>query len=177
MVVIPNFFDCKGVIMPRITGRLHLVSGGFAPAEQGLKFQSSSGAICFCRFWYGIMITNTILVADDEKALRVILAEALTDKGFDVIQAADGSEAIQLLQATPSISILLTDIRMPQMDGFSLAEAAVAANPELKVLMMTGYAEERIPEGVLKAREVRLLFKPIAIDDLCDRISDMTSRA
>jgi len=123
------------------------------------------------------MITNTILVADDEKPLRLILAEALADKGFDVIQAADGSEAIRLLQSTPSISILLTDIRMPRMDGFSLAEAAVAAHPDLKVLMMTGYAEERIPEGVLKAREVRLLFKPIAIDDLCDRISDMTSRA
>lgn len=122
------------------------------------------------------MISNRVLLADDDEALRALVAEALTEKGLKVTQAGDGVEAMQALQSTPSISILLTDIRMPRMDGYSLAEAAVTANPELKVIMMTGFADETLPEGVLGAREVRILFKPIELDELCDRVCDMASR-
>jgi CheY-like chemotaxis protein len=122
------------------------------------------------------MISNRILVADDDEDLRALIAEALAEKGLKVTQATDGIEAMQTLQSMPSISILLTDIRMPRMDGYSLAEAAVAANPELKIIMMTGFADERPPECVLGAREVRILFKPIELDELCNRVCDMASR-
>jgi CheY-like chemotaxis protein len=122
------------------------------------------------------MISNRILVADDDEDLRALVTEALTEKGLRVTQAADGIEAMQALQSMPSISILLTDIRMPRMDGYSLAEAAVTANPELKIIMMTGFADANLPDGVLGAREVRILFKPIELDDLCDRVCDMASR-
>ena|ERR1700761_6879965 len=122
------------------------------------------------------MISNRILVAEDDDDLRTLVTEALTERGLRVTQAADGVEAMQALQSMPSISILLTDIRMPRMDGYSLAEAAVSENPELKIIMMTGFADEKLPEGVLGAREVRMLFKPIELDELCDRVCDMASR-
>jgi DNA-binding NarL/FixJ family response regulator len=62
------------------------------------------------------------------------------------------------------------------MDGYSLAEAAVTANPELKIIMMTGFADEKLPWCVLAAREVRILFKPVELDELCNRVCDMASR-
>jgi DNA-binding NtrC family response regulator len=118
-----------------------------------------------------------VLIAEDEGLLRNLLAEMLTERGIRVMQAADGLEATKILKENKGISVLLSDIRMPRMDGYDLVETAISDNPELKVLMMTGNAGDRIPPGVLKVREIATLFKPFDMDDMCDRVVAMLGRA
>ena len=117
-----------------------------------------------------------ILIAEDEQQLRQLLAEILERKNLRVVQASDGVEALQVLQDRTSIQLLLSDIRMPRMDGYSLVEKALEVAPELKVLMMTAYAEEHPPAGALKAREVRTLLKPFDPDKLGDLVHEMLAR-
>jgi DNA-binding NtrC family response regulator len=122
------------------------------------------------------MPPSQILITEDESGLRLVLSEVLTDEGFNVSEAADGLAAMEILQATPSIELIISDVRMPQMSGYELVETALKLRPELKVLMMTAYPEDRPSPAALKAREIRTLFKPFNIDRLATIVMDMVSR-
>ena len=123
------------------------------------------------------MASHQVVLAEDDKSLRLIIAEVLTDAGLNVVHAANGAEAVALLKNNPNAPVLLiTDIRMPEMDGYELAEAAIAINPAIKMLMLTGYPEMRIPPPVLQAREIRTLMKPVELDRLCTVALDMLSK-
>src|ERR1700709_754924 len=100
-----------------------------------------------------------ILVAEDEAMLRMIAVEMLGLAGFEVFEASDGVEALELLKANPQIALLVSDIRMPRMDGSALVDAGLALRPELKVLLMTGYAREA-PRQMVEMRDVQILHKP-----------------
>jgi len=117
-----------------------------------------------------------VLVAEDEAALRSLIADALTDRGLQVMQAEDGVKASRILKDNRGISVLLSDIRMPHMDGYALVDEAVSRDPELKVLMMTGNAGVRPPPAVLKAREITTLIKPFDMDRMCDIVVNMVAR-
>ncbi len=121
------------------------------------------------------MVMHRILVAEDEPALRDLFAEALSDTGYGVATAADGQMALDYLKANPGVEVLLSDIRMPVMDGYSLAESSLKLRPELKILLMTGF-DERPPKDLYFARELRTLHKPIDIFRLCALIEGMLSR-
>jgi len=122
------------------------------------------------------MSSPQVLIAEDEESLRTLIAEALTRRGVVVIQAVDGLQASQMLQDNAGISLLLSDVKMPRMDGYTLVEEALEHNPELKVLLMTAYIAERPPPAALKAREIRTLTKPFDLDRLCDLVADMLAR-
>ncbi|MDR3526433.1 MAG: response regulator [Rhizomicrobium sp.] len=107
-----------------------------------------------------------ILLAEDEAMLRLIAVEMLEDAGFEVFEASDGVEALTLLKANPEIALLVSDIKMPRLDGYGLIEAGLALKPDLKVLLMTGYADVPLPSQ-LKARDIQILHKPFMLDDLC----------
>ncbi|HMH64434.1 MAG TPA: response regulator [Rhizomicrobium sp.] len=115
-----------------------------------------------------------ILVAEDEAMLRVIAVEMLEEAGFKVFEAGDGVEALELLKANPEIALLVSDIKMPRMDGYALVEAGLVFRPDLKVLLMTGYAQEP-PPPVLKAREIQILHKPFNLERLCALAAEMTA--
>jgi len=117
-----------------------------------------------------------ILVAEDEAMLRIIAVEMLEDAGFAVFEAGDGIEALELLKANPQIALLVSDIKMPRMDGYALAEAGLQLRPELKILLMTGYAQEP-PAGLLRAREIHTLHKPFNLERLCELVGQMLARA
>lgn len=118
-----------------------------------------------------------VLVAEDDHGLRRVITESLTDAGLKVAQAENGMQAYKLLKENPQPNaLLLSDVQMPRMNGFELAAAAVALNPELKILMLTGYAEMTIPPAALQAREIRVLMKPIELDRLCALALDMLAR-
>ena len=117
-----------------------------------------------------------ILIAEDETQLRELLAQALEERNLRVVQAADGLEALGMLEDRSSIQLLLSDIRMPRMDGYDLVEKALEVSPELKILMMTAYAEDHPPIAALKAREIRTLQKPFDAGRLCDLVHEMLSR-
>jgi two-component system cell cycle response regulator CpdR len=118
-----------------------------------------------------------VLLAEDDKSLRLVMAEVLKEAGLKVAHAANGAEAYSVLKKYPqAMTLLITDIRMPEMDGYELAEAAIALNPDIKMLMLTGYPEMRIPPPALQAREIRTLMKPVELDRLCTVALDMLSR-
>ena len=120
------------------------------------------------------MASHQVLLAEDDKSLRLVIAEVLTEAGLNVVHVANGAEAVALLKNNPNAPVLLiTDIRMPEMDGYELAEAAIAINPAIKMLMLTGYPEMRIPPRALQDRQIRTLMKPVELDRLCTVALDM----
>src|SRR3974390_1508542 len=85
-----------------------------------------------------------ILIAEDEDAIRSLVARALAQDGHTVVTAGDGAEALDLLQREGgAFELLLTDIRMPLMDGIALALATARDYPDVTILLMTGYADQR----------------------------------
>ena len=122
------------------------------------------------------MTSPQVLIAEDDESLRGILAEMLAERGITVMQAVDGVQASQMLKDNICVSLLLSDVKMPRMDGYALVEEALMRNSELKVLMMTGYPGDFPPPAVLKAREIRTLAKPFDLDRMCDQVVDMLAR-
>jgi DNA-binding response OmpR family regulator len=105
-----------------------------------------------------------ILIAEDEEALRAMCARGLTMSGHDVMTACDGSEALDLLKRESGrFDLLLTDIRMPIMDGIALALAAARDFPELVILLMTGYADQRERAHGLDALIHDVISKPFTL--------------
>ena len=117
-----------------------------------------------------------VLVAEDEGVFRSHIVEMLTERGLQVLQAGDGVEASQILKDNRGISLLLSDIRMPRMDGYTLVDEAIARDPALKVLMMTGNAGKHPPSPVVKAREIATLIKPFDMNRMCDMVVEMLAR-
>jgi len=114
-----------------------------------------------------------LLLAEDEVMLRVLATEMLEEAGFHVFEAADGVEGLELLKSHPEISLLVSDIKMPRMDGYALAEAALGLKPDLKILLMTGYAQAP-PPALLKQAEVQILHKPFNLERLCALAAELT---
>lgn len=120
------------------------------------------------------MTGTPILLAEDEAMLRVLAVEMLEDAGFRVFEAGDGIEALELLKTHPEISLLVSDIKMPRMDGYTLVEAGLQFRPGLKVLLMTGYSQDP-PPHILRAVGVQILRKPFNLEKLCALAAEMTA--
>jgi two-component system, cell cycle sensor histidine kinase and response regulator CckA len=117
---------------------------------------------------------ETVLVAEDEPALRAIIRETLQSGGYTVLTAADAEEAIALArQHAGPIDIVLSDVVMPRMSGWEAARRIRAERPSVKLLFMSGYTEDALgrPELVAGARE--LLLKPFTADVLLRRLRDV----
>lgn len=112
-----------------------------------------------------------ILVADDEEALRVFLARALTLRGHQVATAMDGAEALARLSAD-KFDLLLSDIMMPVMDGITLALNAARDHPALPIIMMTGYVAEKERARDLEGLVHTIVSKPFSMDDICTQVEE-----
>jgi two-component system cell cycle response regulator CpdR len=105
-----------------------------------------------------------ILIADDEEAMRSLIARALQQDGHQVTTANDGAEALDTLaRASGAFELLLTDIRMPIMDGIALALAAARDHPAVTILLMTGYADQRERASGLDALIHDVIAKPFTL--------------
>jgi two-component system, cell cycle response regulator CpdR len=114
-----------------------------------------------------------ILIAEDEESLRAMCARGLTMSGHDVMTACDGSEALDLLKReSRRFDLLLTDIRMPIMDGIALALAAARDFPDLVILLMTGYADQRERAHGLDALIHDVIAKPFTLAALRGTIDE-----
>jgi CheY-like chemotaxis protein len=115
-----------------------------------------------------------VLMAEDEWLAAEVLAEGLSDAGFVVLTAADGQAALELAAAGALFDLLLTDLRMPRMDGRELIARLRAERPDLPVVVMTGFPP---PDGVSAlhsgAAPLRLLTKPIEIAPLVAALRDV----
>ncbi|WP_409564521.1 PAS domain-containing protein [Methylobacterium sp. J-088] len=116
---------------------------------------------------------QTVLVVDDELAVRMLIDEVLRELGYGIIEAGDGATALKILQSDTRIDLLVTDVGMPGMNGRQLADAARMSRPQLKTLFITGYAEASvISHGHLDAG-MAVMTKPFALDVLANRVRAM----
>ena len=114
-----------------------------------------------------------ILIADDEEAIRSLIARALRQDGHEVVTATDGAHALDVLgQERGAFELLLTDIRMPVMDGIALALAAARDHPELMILLMTGYADQRERAHGLDALIHDVITKPFSLADIRKAVAE-----
>jgi signal transduction histidine kinase/CheY-like chemotaxis protein len=117
-----------------------------------------------------------VLVVEDETAVRDLVVEVLGDLGYRTIEAADGPSGLRLLQSDQRIDLLVTDVGLPGLNGRQVADAARLTRPDLKILFMTGYAENAAINGGFLDPGMELLTKPFAIDALADKIRAMIER-
>ena len=116
---------------------------------------------------------ETILVVDDETAIRRLIEEVLDDLAYTVIGAGDGAAGLKIVQSGVRIDLLITDVGLPNgMNGRQLADAARAIRPDLKVLFITGYAENAAVGNGHLEYGMELLTKPFALDDLTRKVRD-----
>jgi CheY-like chemotaxis protein len=107
-----------------------------------------------------------ILIAEDDEAVGALVARALAQDGHDITLAADGAEALdRLAELKGRFDLLLTDIKMPVMDGIALALATARDHPDIIILLMTGYADQRERAQGLDALIHDVLTKPFTLHD------------
>ncbi|MGI3903463.1 MAG: PAS domain S-box protein [Janthinobacterium lividum] len=120
----------------------------------------------------GARAEETVLVVEDEASVRDLVVEVLADLGYRALEATDGPSGLRILQGDERIDLLVTDVGLPGMNGRQLAEQGRQLRPNLRVLFITGYAEEATFGGHLDPG-LQMLAKPFAIDALTDRIREM----
>jgi signal transduction histidine kinase len=117
---------------------------------------------------------ETVLVVDDEPTVRLLVTEVLEDRGYHVIEAADGPTAVKILKSNVGVDLLITDVGLPGgLTGREVAEAARAGRPNLKILFITGYAENAVIGSDLIDAATPMLSKPFSIQSLVEKISHL----
>jgi PAS domain S-box-containing protein len=119
---------------------------------------------------------ETILVVEDDATVRLLMTEVLKTLGYRYLEAGDAQAAIPLLASDTPIDLLITDVGLPNMNGRQLAEIAREHRPALKVLFVTGYAQNAIIRGGFLAPGMEMINKPFALDVLSAKISEMIER-
>ncbi len=104
-----------------------------------------------------------ILAVEDEPLVRLLIVQALEDAGHTVLEAPDGEAALSIVQSDPDLDLIVTDIRMPRLDGYELAHAARRLRPGIGFVFMTGYSKEDVPAEL---SDSQLLQKPFDPEDL-----------
>jgi two-component system, cell cycle response regulator CpdR len=114
-----------------------------------------------------------VLIADDEDSMRSLVARAIAMDGHDTVAAQDGAEALEILiRDSGAFDLLLTDIQMPVMDGIALALAAARDFPQVTILLMTGFADQRERASNLNAIVHDVITKPFSVADIRTAVAD-----
>jgi two-component system, cell cycle sensor histidine kinase and response regulator CckA len=122
----------------------------------------------------GTRASMVVLLADDELVVRSLARSVLTRAGYKVLDAVDGEQALEVSrQYTGPIDLLLTDVKMPKMDGLQLSAQISRERPGIKILLMSGR-----PSGELIVRGEKMPFlrKPFLPDVLCERLNSLLAR-
>ncbi len=117
---------------------------------------------------------ETVLVVDDEPTVRMLVAEVLTDLGYTAIEAVDGAAGLKIINSDLRIDLLVTDVGLPGgLNGRQVADAARSVRPDLKVLFITGYAENAVLSHGHLDPGMHVLTKPFGMDVLATRIRSL----
>ena len=117
---------------------------------------------------------ETVLVVDDEPTIRMLIVDALGELGYSCAEAADGPSGLKILQSGARFDLLITDVGLPGgLNGRQVADAARALRPDLKVLFITGYAENAVLNHGHIQHGMEVLTKPFAVADLAGRVDRM----
>jgi two-component system cell cycle sensor histidine kinase/response regulator CckA len=119
---------------------------------------------------------GTVLLVEDEDAVRLFGSRALKNQGYNVIEARSAETALEALRVTPQIDVLVTDVVMPGMDGATLARRVRQERPTIQVILMSGYSEDVAPEKVAGEDDMFFLPKPFSLKQLASLVKEAMQR-
>ncbi|CAA7624470.1 Signal transduction histidine kinase [Candidatus Terasakiella magnetica] len=117
--------------------------------------------------------TGTILLVEDEDAVRMFGARALRNKGYTVIEARSGEQAVEVLHGDEAIDVLITDVVMPGMDGVTLARLVRMERPAIKIILISGYSEDVARDGIDESAGIHFLPKPFSLKQLANAVKQV----
>jgi PAS domain S-box-containing protein len=121
---------------------------------------------------------ETVLVIDDEPTIRMVIVGVLADSGYATLEAGDGASGLRILQSDARIDLLITDVGLPGgLNGRQIADAARIKRPDLKVLFITGFAENAVVGNGHLAPGMEVITKPFAMTDMAAKVRDLIERA
>jgi two-component system cell cycle sensor histidine kinase/response regulator CckA len=119
---------------------------------------------------------DTILLVEDEEAVRSFAARALRMRGYNVLEASGGEEALEIVKSGASkIDLIITDVVMPNMDGPTMVRNVKLTNPDLPVIFMSGYAEEAFRRNDQSSEDIHFLPKPFGLKQLAAKVKEVLS--
>jgi CheY-like chemotaxis protein len=117
---------------------------------------------------------EVVLVIDDEPSIRMLITDVLCDTGYSVLEASDGPAGLRVLQSAARIDLLITDVGLPGgMNGRQVADAARSLRPDLRVLFITGYAENALMGNGHLEKGMQVLAKPFEVERLAIKIREL----
>ena len=118
--------------------------------------------------------TGTILLVEDEDAVRMFSSRALRDKGYRIIEASNGESALEFIQKNATtIDLVITDVVMPKMDGPTLMEHIKKLNPKMKIIFISGYTEDSFRNSLANDSHVHFLSKPFNLKELAGKVKEV----
>ena len=122
---------------------------------------------------------KTILVVDDNEQALALVKEALSTRGYAVLTANRGAAAMTILESKKgeTVELVIIDLVMPDVDGAELASRILAKQPDMKILVMSGYADDVVVHGIVESKNVDFLGKPFSIRDLFSRVGLLLTQA
>ncbi|HEY6334483.1 MAG TPA: response regulator, partial [Alphaproteobacteria bacterium] len=120
---------------------------------------------------------GTVLLVEDEDAVRLFSARALRNKGYKVLEASSGESALDVLKkSTGPIDLLITDIVMPRMDGPALIKVVRKERPSIKIICISGYAEDGFRKHLDASADIHFLPKPFSLQQLAGKVKEVMGR-
>jgi two-component system, cell cycle sensor histidine kinase and response regulator CckA len=117
--------------------------------------------------------TEVVLLVEDEPSVRNLVARVLRAQGYTVLEASNGAEALQVIQAHPGvIDLLVTDVVMPEMSGKALADHVVRRYPDIRMLFISGYTDRAIVHHGRLEADVAFLQKPFTLRALAHKVRE-----
>jgi two-component system, cell cycle sensor histidine kinase and response regulator CckA len=117
--------------------------------------------------------SGKILLVEDEDAVRVFASRALKNKGYSILEARTGEQAMGILRDTDALDLLITDMMMPGMDGGTLARFVRVERPEVRIILISGYSEEVARGDVVDSPDIHFLPKPFSLGQLATKVKDV----
>jgi two-component system cell cycle sensor histidine kinase/response regulator CckA len=118
---------------------------------------------------------GTVLLVEDEDAVRMFGARALKNKGYNVLEASNGEEALEVINngSNQKIDLIISDVVMPGMDGHTLVQLVRHEMPDIKIVLMSGYSEEVFADHVERDPGIHFLTKPFSLKELAGKVKDV----
>jgi two-component system cell cycle sensor histidine kinase/response regulator CckA len=149
--------------VPGAEDTLAQVPAGEAPAIAGAMSAADTMAKAATADLTG---HGTILLVEDEEGLRALNARGLTSRGYTVLEAGNGVEAIEVLEKHGHVDLVVSDVVMPEMDGPTLLKELRWRDPNVKIIFVSGYAEEAFAKNLPSEEQYRFLAKPFTLKQL-----------